>query len=212
MLVAVTTLFRPVFAAMLLPFLLAIFRQKGKSVFLGELLLLSPMAAAATATFAYNAATFGSPLRNGYKFWTAVPMDYPTMMLSPSHIGTNLREIRPVFPILLLVCVGAWLLARSRRPAALAASRQSLQDAVLFFTLTTVPILLFHLLYFYPADRFHIPMLASVAVLAGSMLALLIGPGTVFKLLLPAVFLLVTFARVATLTYYHSVGSRRRHN
>ncbi len=199
-LVAVTTLFRPVFAAMLLPFLLAIFRQKGKSVFLGELLLLSPMAAAATATFAYNAATFGSPLRNGYKFWTAVPMDYPTMMLSPSHIGTNLREIGPVFPILLLVCVGAWLLARSRRPAALAASRQSLQDAVLFFTLTTVPILLFHLLYFYPADRFHIPMLASVAVLAGSMLALLIGPGTVFKLLLPAVFLLVTFARVATPT------------
>jgi hypothetical protein len=43
-------------------------------------------------------------------------------------------------------------------------------------------------------------MLASVAVLTGSILALLIGPGKepIFKLLLPAVFLLVAFARVAT--------------
>jgi len=199
-LVAVTTLFRPVFAAMLLPFLLATFLQKGKGVFLRGLLLLAPMTAAATATFVYNAATFGSPLRDGYKFWTPVPMDYPTMMFSPSHIRTNLQEIGLVFPILLLVCLGAWLLARTRRPAAPASSRQSLQDAVVFFTLTTVPILLFHLLYFYPDDRFHIPMLASAAVLTGSMLALLIGLGkeNVFKLLLPAVFLLAAFARVAT--------------
>ena len=199
-LVAVTTLFRPVFAAMLLPFLLAIFRQKGKGVLLRGLLLLVPMAAAAMATFAYNAATFGSPLRDGYKFWTAVPMDYPTMMFSTSHIRTNLQEIGlGVFPFLVLVCVGAWLLARTRKSAALAASSRPLQDAVVFFTLTTVPILLFHLLYFYPDDRFHIPMVASAAVLAGSMLALLIGheKETVFKLLLPAVLLLAILARVA---------------
>ena len=159
------------------------------------------MAAAATVTFAYNAATFGSPLRNGYKFWVAVPMDYPAMTFSPSHLGTNLKEIGgTALPVLLLVCFGVWLLARTRRPVAFVASRQSLQDAAVFFALTTVPILLFHLFYFYPDDRFHIPMLASAAVLAGSMLALLIGPGkeTIFKLLLPVVFLLAAFARIAT--------------
>jgi 4-amino-4-deoxy-L-arabinose transferase-like glycosyltransferase len=200
-LVAVTTLFRPVFAAMLLPFLLATLRQKGKSAFLRGLLLLAPMAAAAAVTFTYNAATFGSPLRNGYKFWGAVPMDYPTMIFSASYVRTNLEEIGgTVLPVLLLVCIGAWFLVRARRPALFAASRQPLQDAVLFFALTTVPILLFHLFYFYPDDRFHIPMLASAAILTGSMLALLIGPmkETIFKLLLPAVFLLAVFARVAT--------------
>ena len=199
-LVAVTTLFRPVFAAMLLPFLLATLRQR-KGVSLRGLLVLAPMAAAAAATFAYNAATFGSPFRNGYKFWVAVPMDYPTMIFSLSYLRMNLEEIGvSVFPILLLVCIGAWLLARTRRPAAFAASQQSFQDAVVFLVLTTVPILLFHLFYFYPDDRFHIPMLAGAAVLAGSMLALLIGPGkeTIFKLLLPAVFLLAVAARIAT--------------
>ena len=199
-LVAVTTLFRPVFAAMLLPFLLATLRQEWKGVFLRGLLLLAPMAAAATATFAYNAVTFGSPLRNGYQFWTAVPMDYPAMIFSLSYVPTNLKEVAvSVFPILLVACIGAWLLARTRRPAAWAARRQSFQDAVVFLVLSTAPILLFHLFYFYTDDRFHIPMLASVAVLAGSMLALLVGPGNEMKLkvLLPALFLLTVAARMA---------------
>jgi len=202
LMVAVTTLFRPVFAAMLLPFLLEALRHGWKGIsFRRLLLLLAPMAAAATVTLAYNAATFGSPLRNGYKYWSAIPMDYPTMMFSLSHLPMNLKEIgNTVLPILLLVCIGAWLLVRSRKPAALAASRQPLQDAVVFLTLTTVPILLVHLFYFYPDDRFHIPMLAGTGVLAGSLLALLLGPGreTILKVLLPIVFLLAISARIAT--------------
>jgi 4-amino-4-deoxy-L-arabinose transferase-like glycosyltransferase len=199
-LVAVTTLFRPVFAAMLLPFLLATLRP-WKGVFRRIILLLAPMAAAAAATLAYNSATFGSPLRNGYNFWIAVPMDYPRMIFSLSYLGMNLEVIGfSVLPILLLVCIGAWLLARMRRLSAFATSRQSFWDTMIFFVLTTVPILLFHLLYFFPRDRFHIPMLAGAAVLAGSMVALLIGPEkeALPKLLLPAVFLLTVAARIAT--------------
>ena len=202
-LVAVTTLFRPVFAAMLLPFLLATLGQRGKGFFLRGLVLLAPMAAAAAVTFTYNAATFGSPLRMGPKLWGAVPMDYPTMIWSSSYLRTNLEEIGgTVLPILLLVCIGAWFLARARRPAVFGASQQSLQDAAVFFALTTVPILVFHLFYFYPDDRFHLPMLAGAAVVTGSALALLIGPGkeAIFKLLLPAVFLLAILARVAAPT------------
>jgi len=199
-LVAITTLFRPVFAAMLLPFVFAAFRQR-KGIFLRGFLLIAPMAAAAAATFAYNAAAFGSPFRNGYKFWVPVPMDYPTMIFSLSYLRMNLQEIAVSgVPWLLLISVGAWLLARKLRPAAFAHSWSSFQEAAVFFVLTTAPMLLFHLFYFYPDDRFHIPLLAGTAVLAGSMLALLPGPGmeTILKLLLPATLFLAVTARIAT--------------
>lgn len=174
-LVALTALFRPVFAAMLLPFLLAIVRQR-KGIFLRGLLLLAPMAAA------------------------AVPMDYPAMMLSSSYVRMNLEEIGlGVAAIVLLVYAGAWLPVWRKKSAGFAASRDSLQHAALFFALTTAPILVFHLFYFFPAVRFHIPMLAGSAVLAGSMLALLVGPGkeTIFKWALPIVLVLAAAARIA---------------
>jgi 4-amino-4-deoxy-L-arabinose transferase-like glycosyltransferase len=199
LLVAVTTLFRPVFASMLLPFLFTIVTQR-KNVLMRTAALLSPMAAAAAATFAYNAATFGSPFRNGYKFWVAVPMDYPSMIFSPGFFPMNLGVIVfSVFPVLLLVCSGAWLFVRMRRPAAYAASRQPIQDSLAFFVLTSVPITIFHLFYFFPGERFHIPLVAGTAILAAALLALLIGPkgDSVVKILVPAVFLLAVAARIA---------------
>jgi 4-amino-4-deoxy-L-arabinose transferase-like glycosyltransferase len=198
-LMAVTTLFRPVFASMLLPFLLTIVTQR-KNLFSRTSALLTPMAAAAAITFAYNAATFGSPFRNGYKFWVAVPMDYPSMIFSPGFFRMNLAVIGfSIFPLLLLVCLGAWLLVRKRRLAAYAASQKPFRDALVFFVLTSVPITIFHLFYFFPGERFHIPMLAGTAVLAATMLALLLGPKgeSVVKILLPAVFLLAVAARIA---------------
>jgi 4-amino-4-deoxy-L-arabinose transferase-like glycosyltransferase len=197
--VAVTTLFRPVFAAMLLPFLFAILRERKRMV-LRTFMLLVPMAGAAAATLAYNAATFGSPFRNGYKFWVAVPYDYPSLTFSLSYVRMNLGVIAgSLLPVLLLVCIGTWVFVRMRRPAAVAVSKQPLGDAALFFVFTTVPIVLFHLFYFFPGDRFNIPMQAGAAVLAASMLALLIGPRgeSIAKLLLPVVLLLAIAARIA---------------
>jgi 4-amino-4-deoxy-L-arabinose transferase-like glycosyltransferase len=199
-LVAITTLFRPVSAAMLLPFLLVVVRPR-KEIWLRALSLLAPMAAAAAATFAYNAATFGSPFRDGYKFWVPVPMDYPSMIFSLSYIRVNLTVIALLgFPILVSVCVAAVFLARTFRPAAFAAAREPFRAVLLFFVLATGPILLFHLVYFFPDDRFYLPILAGLAVPAGAMVALLAGHGreTIFKVLLPALFLITIAARVAT--------------
>jgi hypothetical protein len=100
---------------------------------------------------------------------------------------------------LILVCVAAVILARRFTPSAFAASRGSFHNVLLFFLLTTCPILLFHLFYFFPDDRFYLPNLAGMAVLAGSMLALLGGPRreAIFKLLLPALFLIAIGARMA---------------
>jgi 4-amino-4-deoxy-L-arabinose transferase-like glycosyltransferase len=196
-LVAIATLFRPVYAGMLLPFLLAVVSPR-KGMWLRGVLLLGPMAAAAAGTFAYNTATFGSAFRNGYKFWVPAPMDYPSMMFSLSNVRVNLSVLGAIgVPILLLTCVAAFFLARTFRPAAFAVSRKTLGGVLLFFVLTTTPILLFHLGYFFPDDRFYLPLLAGLAVLAGSLVALLIGPGreNIFKVLLPAVLVITVGAR-----------------
>ena len=200
-LVALTALFRPVFAAMLLPFVVSVVRQR-KEIFLRGLLLLAPMAGAVAASFAYNASAFGSPFRNGYHFWSPVPMDYPAMTFSTSFVRMNLDEVGwAVLAIVSLIFLGAGVLAWRRRPAAVfGASQESFRDTVLFLALTTAPILAFHLLYFFPADRFHIPMMAGAVVLAGSMLTLLIGRGRepIFNGLLPVALLLAVVGRIAT--------------
>lgn len=199
-LVAVTALFRPVFAAMLVPFLLALPRVR-KGAFLRGLVFLLPIVAAAAATFAYNYAAFGSALRNGYKFWVAVPMDYPTMTFSPSYFRENFDTlIFGIFPILLLVGVGCWFLARWSQPVAYTGSRQLLQDVAIFFACTTLPILAFHLFYFFSAIRFYIPVLAGTAILTGVMFSYVIDRvrETVLRTVLPVMLLLSIAGRLAT--------------
>jgi 4-amino-4-deoxy-L-arabinose transferase-like glycosyltransferase len=199
LLIAVATLFRPVFAAMLLPFLFDIIRARETMVRNATGLLL-PITGAVMITLAYNAATFGSLLRNGYKFWVAIPMDYPSLIFSYSYLKLNLWLIAgTVFPLYVIVCVAAWLVVRKREPAALAASRPAIRDALTFLALTTGPILLFHLFYFFPSDRFHIPMFAGAAVIAGAVLGLLFSSRTtlLLKWALPVILLLVIGARIA---------------
>jgi 4-amino-4-deoxy-L-arabinose transferase-like glycosyltransferase len=198
LLVAIATLFRPVFAAMLFPFLLEAFRNRQSFVRHAAALLL-PLAVAAAATFAYNAATFGSSLRNGYKFWAAIPMDYPSLIFSVSYLKMNLRLILgTAFPLYLVVCVVAWFVVRKRERPALVSVHAPFRDLLTFLILSTVPILLFHLFYFFPGDRFYIPMFAGAAIIAGGMLGLLFHARltSLLKFLLPAVLLLALTARI----------------
>jgi 4-amino-4-deoxy-L-arabinose transferase-like glycosyltransferase len=199
LLVAVATLFRPVFAAMLFPFLLEILRSR-QALIRRTVMLLLPMAAAGIITLMYNAAAFGSPLRNGYKFWASIPMDYPSLIFSPSYLKMNLWLLaKSPFPLLVAASIMAWFVLRKRERAALTAARRTFQGAITFFILTTGPILLFHLFYFFPGDRFHIPMFAGAAVTAGAMLGLLFGPRTtsLLKWFLPVALLLAIAARIA---------------
>jgi 4-amino-4-deoxy-L-arabinose transferase-like glycosyltransferase len=199
LLIAVAALFRPVFAAMLFPFLLEIFRGPETRVRNATALLL-PIGAAIGVTLAYNSATFGSPLRNGYKYWAAIPMDYPSLIFSLSYLKTNLWLIaRTVFPLYVVVGIAAWLVVRKREPAAFASARAAVWDTLTFVVLTTGPILLFHLFYFFPSDRFHIPMFAGAAIIAGGMLGLLFTARTtsLLKFVLPVILLLAIGARIA---------------
>ena len=199
-LIAIATLFRPVLAAMLVPVGAVILLERRH--FLQRcFVLLLPLAAAAAATLVYNARTFGSPTRNGYHFWTAVPSDYPALAFSLANVPMNARVVAgPAFLVLAAIAIAAWLFARTRCEPTVAAARRPLGHLLTFVLLTAGPILLFHLLYFFPSDRFHLPLLAGVAVIAGSALGLLIDErrSNLFKLLIPAVLTLVIAARLAT--------------
>ena len=200
LLVAIAMLFRPVFAAMTLPFLLGFWRQpKG---FRRIALFLIPLAAAAIASALYNRAAFGSPWRNGYHFWTPVPSDYPSLTFSLAYVRTNLWVVgHTALPVLIGVIALAWIILKATSwNVAPQASRQRLLQFLFFVVLTTGPILVFHLFYFFPTDRFHLPLLAGTAVIAGSLVGLLVGERwtRLLNLLLPVLLLLAVIYRVLT--------------
>jgi 4-amino-4-deoxy-L-arabinose transferase-like glycosyltransferase len=198
-LIALTMLFRPIFAAMLLPFVIAVLSEK-RCLLLRLFALVLPMLAALAAVACYNAATFNSPLRNGYHFWAAVPHDYASMMFSGSNVKMNLEVIiQTAFPVLLLACLAAAVVIRLRRPDTPDASHSTLNDLLTFLGPTLPSILLFHLFYFFPSDRFFLPLLAGAAIVLGSLLGRIIEQRLipVFAFLVPTILLVVLAGRLA---------------
>ena len=201
LLVAMAVLFRPVFAAMMLPFFFAFWRT-GKGLIKRTTIFLFPLAIAAVVTALYNRATFGSPGRNGYHFWTPVPSDYPELTFSLHYVPTNLWVIEhTALPVILGVALLTWIILKTTSgKVALQDSRQRILRLLLFVVLTTGPILVFHLLYFFPTDRFYLPLLAGMAILAGSMVGLAVGERwtRLIKVLLPALLVLAVTYRLLT--------------
>ncbi len=199
-LIAVAALFRPVCAAMLLPLMYSATTKDRARAWIRRLAaLLLPLVAALIMSLSYNAARFGSPFRNGYNVWVPVPMDYPWLAFSFRYIPGALQVVASTaFPILLLIAVVSWLLLRRRRTPELAQARPVLRDTVIFVALTSAPIFVFHLLYFYRSDRFHIPMFAGTAVIMGSLLGLLVSRFTrVLRLALPVLLVAAIAGRIA---------------
>src|SRR6266404_5825391 len=178
--VAAATLIRPVFAAMLLPFLWAAVQPwKPRTVIARAVLLVAPMLSATAASLAYNANTFGSPFRNGYHFWVPVPYDYFAMVFSLAHVPANFAILLSgPLPFLLGACVLFCVLARRGTKAhrsSTGASAATLRDFFVFVLCTSVPILIFHLVYFFPSERFFIPLYVSCAVIAAVLLTRALG-------------------------------------
>lgn len=189
-LVALASLFRPLCGAAILPFALPILggptvpppRWKRFAA------LAAPLLAAIAATLAYNAATFGSPLRNGYQFWAAVPYDYPSLTFSTSYIQKNLYRLQvtgfwyvaAAAGILLALHLGLRAFRRGGPRIRESSVLRSLFSrglsgpdpvrAIAEFTLLGVlPMGFFHVFYFFAEDRFYLPQLALFALLAGSI-------------------------------------------
>jgi 4-amino-4-deoxy-L-arabinose transferase-like glycosyltransferase len=199
-LIAVAALFRPVSAAMLLPFAVAaIAPWRVRLVLARTAGLLFPMLGAAAATFSYNAATFGSPLRNGYHFWSWTESTPLRDFFALSSVALNWQMLlRTGLPMLLIICLALEMALRRSKSLARKQAAGPLRELVFFVASTGIPMLIFHLFYVYPCDRFFLPILTGTAIIAGSLLGLQWGQkyqraiGTAFVVLLP----LVALARI----------------
>jgi 4-amino-4-deoxy-L-arabinose transferase-like glycosyltransferase len=199
-LIAVAALFRPVSAAMLLPFAVAaIAPWKVRLALTRTAGLFFPMLGAAAATFSYNTATFGSPLRNGYHFWSWTESTPLRDFFALSNVGLNWQMLlRTGLPMLLIICLAVEMALRRSKSLARKQAAGPLRALVFFVASAGIPMLIFHLFYVYPCDRFFLPILTGTAIIAGSLLGLQWGKkyqraiGTAFVALLP----LVALARI----------------
>jgi len=173
-LIAMATLFRPVSAAMLLPFAVAAIALWNLRRALARMIgLVFPMLGAAAATFSYNKATFGSPLRNGYHFWSWTQSTPLQDFFSFSSVGLNGQMLlRTGLPMLLVICLIAEIGLRRSNSSARKEAAGPLRDLIFFVAAAGIPMLIFHLFYTYPSDRFFLPILTGAAIIAGSLLGL----------------------------------------
>jgi hypothetical protein len=170
LLVTVATAFRSVYLSLLLPFAWRAVRAENRRI-AHLAALLAPLAALAAADGFYNRAAFGDWERTGYQFWSAVPYDYPDLVLSPSYLPSNLASLAApgnLWP-LALGMAGIVLLVWRRPPY-----WSTLLGA---FAATSLPIVAVHLVYFYHAPRFFEYFLVLCAVLGGIGVACAIPAG-----------------------------------
>lgn len=165
---------RPVCAAAVIPFLLPLLSPRpSPSLALRRLLaLVGPLALVMIAGGVYNARAFGSAFRNGYQFWCSVPYDYFAMTFSASYVTANAAVLwKSGLVGLLAAAAAAWLARRflARGTGAGAIAPGELRGLVEFLVLATGPMLAFHLVYFFPQDRFFLPQLVLAATLVGAL-------------------------------------------
>ncbi len=156
-LIAVAFALRMVYLSLLAPFLLSVMRLRDRRW--GHLAALAaPPIAMAAAQCAYNAATFGDPLRTGYHYWHSVPYDYDELVFSNAYLQPNLAAFAApsAWIPLAALCLAARSLARAPQ------TRRALAAALL----AAAPISLFHLRYYYVDERFHLLLIATAMTLA----------------------------------------------
>jgi hypothetical protein len=150
--------------ALTLPFAMHALRV-GRQLLLRATLLLAPSAAIAAATAIYTHATFGSWTRGGFHFWCPIPYDYFPLVLSPRFVPANAATLLSFWGLTAIgfSSLGIWWLVRSNAAA--------VKPVLAFLVLGALPGSLFHLFYFYPHVRFHLPVLSLLCVFAGAGLA-----------------------------------------
>jgi len=167
--------FRPVCSSVILPFLwFAVCNIPKRYAFKRALLVVIPVLLVAALTMLYNNAVFGSPMRTGYHFWCPVPYDQTGMTFSFSYVTDNLKIIaQSGLPVLLFTILLLILLDKSRHEKLIVGSvKESMWSLFEFTIITCVPMVIFHLLYFYPSQRFFLPLMALLAIIFGSMIGI----------------------------------------
>ncbi len=166
LLVALCTAVRPTSLGAVIPFIILALRPVSYPKLLAA---LSPLLVIGSLTLWYNQATFGS-FRNGYQYWCPVPCDFMTLTFSLSYIRSNIPVmLSSGLPLWGGLIVLLWLFLRKRNTEPEAGSAFSRAMAE-FTAAAGLPLLAFHTVFFFPEERFFLPLLALLAVWAGSLL------------------------------------------
>lgn len=132
---------------------------------------LVPSIAFMIATAIYNHHAFGDWRRNGYQLWVGVPYDYLGLTFSLRYVRDNLNVLREIAPALAAGAIGIVGLAWQRRRRQLDVRHTA---PLVALALVAVPMSIVHLVYFYVGGRFHLPLVALLAIVGGSGIALLV--------------------------------------
>lgn len=161
-LLAMATAFRPTSAAFVLPFLYSWLRQYPRR-WTHLALLMTPCLILFGLSGYFNQLSWGSFSRAGYAYWCAVPYDYRHLLYSFRYLPGNLRAAWDSHGIWLSIAIlFLWVFLRKQ-------INKIFPTILLFSLLGGIPILLFHMVYFYPDARFYLPLAAIMAITCGGM-------------------------------------------
>ncbi len=156
-----------------LPFIVLVVQQLRRSEtrragLVDGTLLMLPVLAGIGTIFAYNALTFGSPLRTGYHYWCAFPYDFPGIIWSVHNIALNLHALNRtrVYTAVIAGVFGLTVLRTKKNPQYTA--------YVSFLMLACGPAAAAHMLYAYTGSRFFVLPLALLQIAGGVGVASLI--------------------------------------
>ena len=161
---------RPTGLSASLPFLALALRggPRRQSLNYGLLFLL-PIGLFTALQMAYSYRAFGSPFRSGYQFWCPVPYDYLDLTFGLSYLPSNLEAMWRSGLIALLAVFAIMIFGMRRISWCSETTMNASYEALRFVLLTTLPLSLFHLLYFVDDPRFFLPVTGTLAVVTGAL-------------------------------------------
>lgn len=173
LIIAMASSIRPVSTSIIFPFLIEGISpgQKDRRI-TKMLLILIPVAIMTAANFLYNYRTFGSPLRNGYNYWCAVPFDFTSLCFSLNYLTMNIKTLllTPIPALILVIALLFLLERRFKAPEAIALNCNSrLRHFMIFTVIAALPIITVHLVYFFDETRFYLPVTCLLIAIAAGM-------------------------------------------
>ena len=183
---------RPACGSVILPFLfLAVLPLTRKKKMMHLTALLCPTFILITTTAYYNLSTFGNPSRTGYHFWCPIPYDFPHLILSLKHIPSNIKALANDGSLLCIIASIAIITIFYFRRSCSNKTKRLIRNASLFGILAVGPIMIFHLVYFFPSSRLFMPIISLLLVLAVAITAkaLRISKESIIPILIQTVIL-----------------------
>lgn len=172
-LIALAYSIRMTSASAFFPFIVLLFNKNKPQRLPGFFILLLPLFCIVAANSWYSKLTFGSAFRTGYHYWCSIPFDYNSLPFSINYINNNLAVMfRSGILIYIFISIIALIIMNRRTPLfrdIFLLENKTVISSVTFVLMTTCPIILFHLVYFYPDTRFFLSVAVLWAVLAGGL-------------------------------------------